>query len=392
MAVGKNKGLSKGGKKGAKKKVVDPFTRKDWYDVKAPSIFKTRQVGKTLVNRTQGTRIASEGLKGRVFEVSLADLQSDQDAERSYTKFKLIAEDVQGRHVLTNFHGMDLTTDKLRSMVKKWQTLIEANVDVKTSDGYLLRLFCIAFTKKLGSSHRKTAYAQHNQVKMIRKKMVEIMTKEVQSSDLKEVVNKLIPDSIAEDIKKACQGIYPLHDAHIRKVKVLRKPRFELGKLLEMHGEGPGTGTATAEPGEAGAKVDRPDNYEPPVKDSCYGPSMEPTIRSRDIVFTEKLTTRAQKLRVGDIVIARSSSKPQEFICKRIAGLPGQRIRRGLWMETVPPGHVWLLGDNAENSTDSRAYGAVPYGLIRSRAILRVWPLADIQVLSQRHSCPRLTE
>lgn len=34
---------------------VDPFTRKDWYDVKAPSIFKVRDVGKTLVNRTQGT-------------------------------------------------------------------------------------------------------------------------------------------------------------------------------------------------------------------------------------------------------------------------------------------------------------------------------------------------
>lgn len=34
---------------------VDPFTRKDWYDVKAPAIFKLRDVGKTLVNRTQGT-------------------------------------------------------------------------------------------------------------------------------------------------------------------------------------------------------------------------------------------------------------------------------------------------------------------------------------------------
>lgn len=114
MAVGKNKSLSKGSKKGSKKKVVDPFTRKDWYDVKAPSMFAIRQVGKTLVNRTQGTKIASEGLKGRVFEVSLADLQNDTDAERSYRKFKLIAEDVQGRDVLTNFHGMDLTTDKLR--------------------------------------------------------------------------------------------------------------------------------------------------------------------------------------------------------------------------------------------------------------------------------------
>merc|ERR1712013_38372 len=124
MAVGKNKGLKIGGKKGAKKKIVDPFTRKDWYDIKAPSVFKVRQVGKTLVNRTAGTRIASDGLKGRVYEVSLADLQNENDAERSFRKFRLICEDVQGKNCLTNFHGMGLTTDKLRSMVKKWQTLM----------------------------------------------------------------------------------------------------------------------------------------------------------------------------------------------------------------------------------------------------------------------------
>lgn len=76
----------------------------------------------------------------------------------------MIAEDVQHRNVLTNFHGMDLTTDKLRSMVKKWQTLIEANVDVKTTDGYLLRVFCIGFTNKDQLSTRKTCYAQHAQV------------------------------------------------------------------------------------------------------------------------------------------------------------------------------------------------------------------------------------
>jgi len=266
MAVGKNKGLAKGGKKGLKKKVVDPFTKKDWYDVKAPSMFTVRQIGKTLVNRTQGTRIASEGLKGRVFEMSLADLQDDKDAERSFRKFKLISEEVQGKNVLTTFHGMDLTTDKIRSIVRKWQTMIEAHVDVKTTDGYTLRVFCIGFTRKDPNSQRKTCYAQHNQVKNVRKKMVEIITREIATNDVKEVVNKLIPDSIAKDIEKACHGIYPLHDVYIRKVKVLKKPRFDMGKLLELHGDSKEETTVTTADG--GTKVDRPDGYEPPVQEA----------------------------------------------------------------------------------------------------------------------------
>jgi len=53
---------------------LDPFLKKDWYDIKAPSMFSVKQVGKTLVTRSQGTKIASDGLKGRVFECSLADL------------------------------------------------------------------------------------------------------------------------------------------------------------------------------------------------------------------------------------------------------------------------------------------------------------------------------
>ncbi|KAJ1062821.1 hypothetical protein K5549_004850 [Capra hircus] len=242
MAVGKNKRLTKGGKKGAKKKVVDPFSEKDWYDVKAPAMSNIRNIGKTLVTGTQGTKIASDGLKGHVFEVSLADLQNDEVAFR---KFKLITEDVQGKNCLNNFHGMDLTCDKMCSLVKKWQTMTEAHVDVKTTDGYLLRLFCVGFTKE---------------------KMMEIMTREVQTDDLKEVVNKLIPYSIGKDIEKACQSIYPLHDVFVRKVKMLKKPKFELGKPMELHGEGSSSGKATGD--ETGAKVERADGYEPPVQES----------------------------------------------------------------------------------------------------------------------------
>jgi len=71
------------------------------------------------------------------------------------------------------------------------QTMIEAHIDVKTTDSYLLRLFCIGFTQRRQNQVKKTAYAQSTQVRAIRRKMVEVMQREVSTSDLKDVVNKL---------------------------------------------------------------------------------------------------------------------------------------------------------------------------------------------------------
>nr|GAT54059.1 predicted protein [Mycena chlorophos] len=234
MAVGKNKRLSKG-KKGIKKKVVDPFSRKEWYDIKAPSIFEVRNVGKTLVNRSQGLKNANDSLKGRVVEVSLADLNKDE--EQSFRKIKLRVDEVQGKNCLTNFHGMDFTSDKLRSLVRKWQTLIEAHVDVKTTDGYLIRLFAIGFTKRRQSQVRKTTYAQSAQIREIRKKMFEIMTREATSCDLKELVQKFVPEAIGREIEKAARSIYPLQNVYVRKAKILKAPKFDVSKLLELHGD-----------------------------------------------------------------------------------------------------------------------------------------------------------
>lgn len=41
----------------------------------------------------------------------------------------------------------------------------------------------------------------------------------------------------------------------------------------------------------------------------------------------------------------------------------------------IPKGHLWLLGDNADDSTDSRDYGPVPYGLVRGRVCFKVHAL-----------------
>merc|ERR1712010_385699 len=232
MAVGKNKRLTKG-KKGSKKKIIDPFASKDWYDIKAPSVFTNPICGKTLASRTKGTKLSTDALKGRICEVSLGDLNKNEDD--AYRKIKLRVEDIQGKQVLCNFWGMDFTTDKLRSLVRKWQSLIEASVDVKTVDGYVLRCFCIGFTKKRQFQIRKTSYAQSAQIRAIRKKMTEIMTKEVSCCELMKAVEKFIPEFIGKDIMKACEGIYPLQNVFIRKVKILKAAKFDAAKLAEIH-------------------------------------------------------------------------------------------------------------------------------------------------------------
>ncbi|OMH83780.1 40S ribosomal protein S1 [Zancudomyces culisetae] len=240
MAVGKNKRLSKG-KKGLKKRIVDPYSRKDWYDIRAPSIFEVRNIGKTLVNRTQGLKEANDYLKGRCVEASLGDLNKDE--ENAFRKFKFRIDEIHGRNCLTSFHSMSFTSDKIRSLVKKWQTLIEAHVDVKTSDGYYIRLFAIGFTKRRPNQIKKTTYAQTSQIKAIRKKMFDIMTKEATSCDLKELVQKFIPESIGREIEKACQGIYPIQNVYVHKCKILKAPKYDPQRVLELHSGLDETGT-----------------------------------------------------------------------------------------------------------------------------------------------------
>lgn len=250
MAYGKNKGLAKAGKKGQKKKMADAFLKKVWYDVKAPTYFQgkaNRKVGKTCVSKTQGTRIETDGLKGRICEFNLADLKEDEvgKSEDGHKKVKLEIQEIQGKNCLTDFHGLSLTRDKMCQMIKKKHSLIEAQADCKTTDGYVVRIFCIAFTKEVKDFQVKVfTYAQSAQIKRIRKKMIQVMQQEVSQGALKNLVQSLVVDKIESAMKQATSRIYPLEPIHIHKVKIIKKPKLDILKLMEIHDKDADEGTA----------------------------------------------------------------------------------------------------------------------------------------------------
>lgn len=113
---------------------------------------------------------------------------------------------------------------------------------------------------------------------------------------------------------------------------------------------------------------------------------MEPTLYTNDVLLLERISVRYQWFEKGDIVISKCPNNPEQNICKRIVGLPGDKIWNGLTLTTIPYGHVWLEGDNRNNSTDSRVYGPVPQGLLRGRALCKIFPLRDITMFTNKYA------
>jgi len=129
-----------------------------------------------------------DSIKGRVVSQMQADLAPNQDTFH-WRKIKLIVDQTEGRQAITSFYGVDTTRDELCSLIKKRKTLIEAITDVKSQDGYVLRVFVIAFTRESYNQKRKTNYALSSQQKIIRKKINEIIAKEVSKANATQVLN-----------------------------------------------------------------------------------------------------------------------------------------------------------------------------------------------------------
>jgi signal peptidase I len=127
------------------------------------------------------------------------------------------------------------------------------------------------------------------------------------------------------------------------------------------------------------------------------GQSMEPTLYSSQRVVVEKVTYRFfHGPRRGDIVVINLPHQ-QDMLIKRVIGLPGETIEvrngqvyiNGAYLEedwpvnlggssygpyTIPPLHVFVMGDNRGASNDSRSFGPVPIEDIVGHAWFSYWP------------------
>lgn len=163
-----------------------------------------------------------------------SDLAPNQDSFH-WRKIKLIVDQTEGRQAITSFYGVDTTRDELCSLIKKRKTLIDAIQDCKTADGYVLRVFVIAFTRESNGQKRKTNYALSSQQKIIRKRINDIVAKEIAKCNATQVLQLFTSEVVEKKITKEVNNIYPVKNVKVRKIKVIQRPNIDFNKLSEFH-------------------------------------------------------------------------------------------------------------------------------------------------------------
>jgi signal peptidase I len=131
------------------------------------------------------------------------------------------------------------------------------------------------------------------------------------------------------------------------------------------------------------------------------GLSMEPRIHSGELVLINTLAYRVGGFARGDIVAFRHDSPTPMTYLKRVVGLPGDHISidrgsvridgkpldegyvryrdvRSSPPVVVPPGGLYVLGDNRANSDDSRNWGILPAADVIGKAIVTLWPPQEL--------------
>lgn len=131
------------------------------------------------------------------------------------------------------------------------------------------------------------------------------------------------------------------------------------------------------------------------------GACMEPELHSREKIIVNKMVYRLQEPSVGEVVVFSYPLEPEKDFIKRVVGIPGDIIeikdgylfRNGKKMnelfvkeyvfgsygpQRIPRDKLCVMGDNRNNSHDSRSWGLLDSSLIKGRAELKFWPVNEI--------------
>jgi len=126
------------------------------------------------------------------------------------------------------------------------------------------------------------------------------------------------------------------------------------------------------------------------------GKCMEPNVYTGDRLWGSNLGLLAGVKR-GDVVVFAAPEEPSRYFIKRVVALPGETVEirgrevlvngeklpekylRREWRDSLPPTRlgkesVWVMGDNRDQSNDSRLWGELPLSRVRGRALFRYWP------------------
>lgn len=133
-------------------------------------------------------------------------------------------------------------------------------------------------------------------------------------------------------------------------------------------------------------------------------PSMEPTLMPGDRILVNKLAHKLWAPNRGDVVVFQYPKNPDRVFIKRVIGLEGEKVEirenhvliNGKPLtepylkereippfppEKIPEGKILVLGDNRNQSEDSRDWGLLPKEYLLGKAFFIYWPVNRIQVI-----------
>jgi small subunit ribosomal protein S3Ae len=188
---------------------------KEWYNVHAPRMFNETVIGETPA-------ADPEFLIGRQSEVTVQDLTGDFSKMHIKLRFKIVGYD--GHEAKTELIGHDLTSDYVRRLTRRKKTKTDHVVDVKTADGFVLRL------KTMSIADRRI---QASQEEGMRAAIAAYLTSYAAENKLADIIKAIISGDMAKDTAKACHAIIPIKRIEIRKSEVLVRGEGEPESIIE---------------------------------------------------------------------------------------------------------------------------------------------------------------